>query len=188
MKRHFNRHIEGIDLEFWHELIETHGHLRTLKKGELIVRCDSPTHIIGYVKSGYLKYTIEGAEKIGGFAFPEALFGDFPNCMHNLPARFDIIAGRKTEVWVMNATSLISGGETSPELFRHLLQFAESAYNSLIDRYCSLIAGTPMERYINLINEHPQIEQDISQKEIAEYLQITPTHLSRIRKNLGEGS
>lgn len=184
MKRHFNRHIEGIDLDFWHNLIESHGKLQTLNNGDRVCSFGMPTHVLGYVKSGYLKYTIEGTDKIGGFAFPEALFGDYPNCMHNLPARFDIIAGRKTEVWMMDATILATLCEESTEVSRHLLQFAESAYNSLIARYCSFIAGDSTERYIALINEHPQIEQDVSQKEIAEFLQITPTHLSRIRKEL----
>ena len=41
-----------------------------------------------------------------------------------------------------------------------------------------------MERYIDLINEHPQIEQDVPQKEIAEYLQIDPITLCRIKKAL----
>ncbi|ROT04163.1 hypothetical protein EEL33_15575 [Muribaculaceae bacterium Isolate-037 (Harlan)] len=27
MKRHFNTHIEGIDLKFWHDLIESRGML-----------------------------------------------------------------------------------------------------------------------------------------------------------------
>lgn len=184
MNRHFNKHIEGIDIEFWHNLIESHGELQTLNKGDFVCRFERPTHVIGYVKSGYLRYTIEGTEKIGGFTFPGALFGDYPNCVHNLPARFDIVAGRKTEVWTMNAAMLTSFCEESPEMFRHLLQFAESAYSSLIDRYCSLIAQDPMDRYITLVSEHPQLEQDIPQKEIAEFLQITPTHLSRIRKEL----
>lgn len=184
MKRHFNRHIEGIDLDFWHDMIESHGELQTLEKGERVCCFEKPTHTLGYVKSGYLKYTIEGTEKIGGFAFSGALFGDYPNCLHNLPARFDIIAGRKSELWVMDATMLTSICDDSPEIYRHLYQFAESAYNSLVERYCSFIAGRPMERYVNLINEFPQIAQEVSQKEIAEYLQITPTHLSRIRKEL----
>ena len=39
-----------------------------------------------------------------------------------------------------------------------------------------------MERYIDLIHDHPQIEQDVPQKEIAEYLRIKPYSLSRIKK------
>lgn len=184
MKRHFNKHIEGIDLSFWHDLIKSHGELATLNRGELVCHVGSPTNKMGYVQSGYLIYTVVGAGKIGGFTFPGALFGDYPNCLHNLPARFDIVAGRKTEVWMMDATILLSLYEESSIINQQGHRFAESAYNSLIDRYCSFIAGGPVERYIDLIRQHPQIEQDVPQKEIAEYLRITPTHLSRIRKEL----
>ena len=41
-----------------------------------------------------------------------------------------------------------------------------------------------MERYIDLIHEHPQIEHDVPQKEIAEYLQIKLYNLSRIKKKI----
>ena len=184
MINHFNRHIEGIDLEFWHDLIESRGELVTINKDDTVCNFGKRTNKIGYVKSGYLIYTIEGSNRIGGFTFPGALFGDYPNCMYNLPARFDIIAGRKSEVWLMDATILKALSDTDPEINRNLHQFAEAAYNSLINRYCSFLAGTPSERYQELIAHHPQLEQDVPQKEIAEYLQITPTHLSRIRKEL----
>lgn len=134
--------------------------------------------------SGYLVYTISGFDKIGGFTFPGALFGDYPNCMHNLPARFDIIAGRKTEVWMMDATLLSQLYDEDPEVNRHGHRFAEAAYNSLVERYCAFLAGSPRDRYLALVGQCPDIEQAIPLKEIAEYLQITPTYLSRIRKNL----
>lgn len=184
MVNHFNRHIEGIDLDFWHDLIESRGELVTLNRGDSVCRFGTRTNRMGYVKSGYLIYTIDGFNRIGGFTFPGALFGDYPNCLHNLPARFDIIAGRKSEVWLMDATVLESLYDLDPEINHHGHQFAQSAYNSLIDRYCSFLVGTPSERYQTLIGQYPQLEQDVSQKEIAEYLQITPTHLSRIRKEM----
>ena len=184
MTNHFNRHIEGIDLDFWHNLIESRGEFVTLNKGDFVCRFGKRTNKVGYVMSGYLIYTIEGFNRIGGFTFPGALFGDYPNCLHNLPARFDIAAGRKTEVWLMDATILESLYDSDPEINHHGHQFAQSAYNSLIDRYCSLLAGTPSERYQSLISQYPQLEQDLPQNEIAKYLQITPTHLSRIKKEL----
>ncbi len=184
MKRHFNTHIEGIDLDFWHRLIEDHGQCVTLNRGDAVCRLGHRTNKIGYVKSGYLIYTIDGVDKIGGFTFPEALFGDYPNCMHNLPARFDIMAGRRSEVWLMDATTLARLCDEDAVVNSQVHRFAEAAYNSLIRRYCSFLGGNPMDRYIELITEHPQIEQDVSQKEIAEYLQISPNHLCRIRKEL----
>ncbi len=184
MTTHFNKHTEGIDLEFWHGLIEQYGELITLHRGDVVCRKDHRTNKMGYVSSGYLIYTISGHNRIGGFTFPGALFGDYPNCMHNMPARFDIMAGRRAELWIMDATILPELYDANPMISRHGHRFAEAAYNSLIERYCSFLSGSPMERYAALIRQYPLIKQDLSQKEIAEYLQITPTHLSRICKEL----
>ena len=187
MKRHFNTHIEGLDLNFWHDLIESRGTLVTLQAGECLCWKGEPTNQFGYVKSGYLIYKIVGPKKqrfIGGFAFPEALFGDYPSCMFNNPALSDIIAGRKTELWVMDSTELPGLYEERAEIGRQGRLFMESAYNSLLRRYYDMYSKTPTERYLDLVHAHPQIEQDVPQKEIAEYLQITPVHLCRIRKDL----
>ncbi|MDE6562570.1 MAG: Crp/Fnr family transcriptional regulator [Muribaculaceae bacterium] len=184
MNRHFNTHLEGLDLQFWHDLIESHGKLISLKKGEYLCRRGEPTNAFGYVKSGYFKYTVEGVNKIGGFAFPEALIGDYPHCMENAPAMFDIVAGKDSEVWIADATILPRLFEEDKEAGRQGRLFMQSAYVSLANRYYALYAKTPLERYLDLINEHPQIMQDVPQKEIAEYLQILPNSLSRIRKKL----
>lgn len=84
----------------------------------------------------------------------------------------------------MDATELPKIFEEDIEAGRQGRLFMESAYISLAKRHYSLYAQTPMERYIDLIHQHPQIEQAVPQKEIAEYLQITPNSLSRIRKKL----
>lgn len=83
-----------------------------------------------------------------------------------------------------NATILPKLLEEDIETGRQGRLFMQSAYVSLAKRYYALYAKTPMERYIDLINEHPQIEQDVPQKEIAEYLQIKPYSLSRIKKKI----
>ena len=155
-----------------------------LKKDECLCRRGEPTNVLGYVKSGYFKYTVDGINKIGGFAFPEALVGDYPSCMDNAPAMFDIVAGENSEAWIIDATILPKLFEEDIEAGRQGRLFMQSAYISLAKRYYALYAKTPMERYIDLINEHPQIEQDVPQKEIAEYLQIVPNSLSRIKKKL----
>lgn len=187
MTPHFNTHIEGIDLEFWHELIERYGSFVTLHSGESVCAKGVPTNKFGYVKSGYLKYCIAEFNKqeiLGGFAFPGALFGDYPGCLYNDIPMFDISAGRKSEVWVMDATILETLYKENAYLCNKGRLLMESFGRSLLRRYCDLHCKTPTERYIQLINSHPQIEQDIPQKEIAEYLHITPTHLCRIRKEL----
>lgn len=187
MKRHFNIHIEGLDLKFWHDLIKSRGSLVTYRKGEYICRKGEPTNVCGFVKSGYLIYTMTGLSRranIGGFAFADALCGDYPNCIYNKPASFDLQAGCNSEVWIMDATVLPQLYKEDIMFCEHGRIFMECAYNSLLQRYYSLCADTPTERYIKLIRDHPQIEQDVPQIEIAKYLHISPIHLCRIRKSL----
>ncbi len=69
VSRHFNTHLERIDFQFWHDFIESHGKFLKLKKGDYLCRKDFRTNIVGYVKSGYLIYTVGSSGKIGGFAF-----------------------------------------------------------------------------------------------------------------------
>ena len=40
------------------------------------------------------------------------------------------------------------------------------------------------ERYLELLSKHPKIDQRIQQLQLASHLGITPTQLSRIRKEL----
>lgn len=189
MNRHFNTHIEGIDLNFWHTLIEHYGKLVTLSGGEYVCRKGENTNKFGYVKSGYLKYSvakIKNQQILIGFTFPDALFGAYPGCLHNEVSMLNISAGRKTEIWVMDATILETLYNEYPEICRQGRLLIESFSSSLLTRYCDFHYKTPTERYLDLITVSPQIEQDIPQKEIAEYLRITPTHLCRIRKELNQ--
>lgn len=51
-------------------------------------------------------------------------------------------------------------------------------------REVSLVMENATERYLQLLEKHPQIEQRIQKIHIASHLGITPTQLSRIRKKL----
>ena len=187
MNRYSNPSFEGLDLQYWHDLIESRGELVSLKRGEYLSRKGEPNKTFGYVKSGYLIYKIDGMHKptaIGGFVFAGALWGNYPNCMYDEDAMYDIVAGKKTEVWMMDATVL-------PQLYKedsYACQqgriYMEAMFKSLVQSYRSLCSKTPMQRYLDLIHSYSYIEQDLPQKEIAEYLQIDPITLCRIKKAL----
>lgn len=83
----------------------------------------------------------------------------------------------------------------STNLFRQILKenielrcvMAEELCRQTHDRYLNLYRQSPKERYWELIRRCPNILQDITLKELASYLQITPTYLSRIRKEITFG-
>ena len=41
---------------------------------------------------------------------------------------------------------------------------------------------SPKQRYEQLIAQHPEIFESFQLKDVASFLRITPTHLSRLRK------
>ena len=51
-------------------------------------------------------------------------------------------------------------------------------------REVSLVMENATERYLKLLSKHPNIDQRIQQLHLASHLGITPTQLSRIRKEL----
>lgn len=51
-------------------------------------------------------------------------------------------------------------------------------------RYLDMFRLTPEERYQKLLERCPDLLQQVSLREIASYLGITPTHMSRIRRRL----
>ena len=56
------------------------------------------------------------------------------------------------------------------------------------EREVSLVMENATERYIKLLQKHPNIDQRIQKLHIASHLGITPTQLSRIRKNIKKSS
>lgn len=63
--------------------------------------------------------------------------------------------------------------------------------NWIIDkeqREVSLVMEGATKRYLDLLNKYPDIDKRIQQFHIASHLGITPTQLSRIRKELKDGS
>lgn len=60
----------------------------------------------------------------------------------------------------------------------------EAVFDMVYDRYKALYNRTPLERYNDLVSRHPDIFSLFPLRDIASFLKITPTHLSRLRKNM----
>jgi hypothetical protein len=69
------------------------------------------------------------------------------------------------------------------EFGRHILV---RGFSSLKIRTLSMITETAEERYANLLNSHPEIFVYAPLKNIATYLGITDTSLSRIRRDFSK--
>ncbi|MCL6216900.1 Crp/Fnr family transcriptional regulator [Zunongwangia pacifica] len=105
----------------------------------------------------------------------------------NIPSIVTIETIEPCTLWVIgkkDMDKMVSEAFEIPEVREKLI-------DSLFDRnihymkHClSFIKDTPQQRYLNLIQEKPQIVQRIPQHYIASYLGITTVHLSRIKSKL----
>ena len=66
-----------------------------------------------------------------------------------------------------------------------VMRSAEAIFSTVYDRYMDLYCKSPQQRYEELVSRHPDLFALFSLKDIASFLNITPTHLSRLRKNDG---
>lgn len=162
----------------------THTHYA---KDEPFVQQGYVGKYLGVVESGYFKYvtlTSSGEEAVVGFAFEGEIVADYYNSFNDLPSEISIKAGSDAEV------SQIRTAEAR-ELFYSVYHDSLSSINGALfseiyARYLELHRKTPTERYLDLIKLYPGLLATVSLRDIASYLLITPTYLSRIRKNLAK--
>lgn len=183
----FNEYIDTAEIDFIRAYFQREGRLCTFNKGSFFLRAGDCPPRMALVVSGYFKYSVidsRGEECITGFALCNNLVGDYYGCLHHVPALNHIKA-------VTNSTCLVvSARKVSDMLAAHAdvrIKFGETLFRMAHKRYLSLCCQTPKERYTELLKRCPDLLQHITLKEFASFLQITPTHLSRIRKEILQG-
>ena len=184
----FNDYLDGIDLEILRRHCREEGGLCRFAKGEHFVRQGAICCSLGLVVKGYFKFTTlnsNAEESVINFAFENEFVTDFNGSYHGLPSEVSIIAGTECEIYtipieVMRKYLSANNREMSLSLYKSL-------FHMVYRRYLSLHSQSPKERYISLIDRFPAILNTVTLKDLASYLLITPSHLSRLRKEVVSG-
>ena len=187
MAERFNTYIDGIDPGFWRELCVREGELRRYRKGECFVTAGSIGRFLGYIRSGTLKYvamSADGTAHVVGLEFAGEFVADFPFSLYRQQARCSIIAESDCEIHCIAADRVREMIDADSRIRDIAMHSTESIFATVYDRYLALYCQSPQERYNDLISRHPDLFTLFSLKDIASFLNITPTHLSRLRKSL----
>lgn len=187
MGENFNTYITGIDAEFWKELITQEGELRRYARGEEFVSIGHPAPYFGYVKSGTLKYVVwasDGTERVIGLEFAGEFVADFPFSLYGAKSRTSIVAVSECEIYCLPAVRAKKMMDADPQVKDIVMRSTEAIFSTVYDRYVALYTLTPQERYADIVSRHPDLFTLFPLKDIASFLNITPTHLSRLRKSL----
>ncbi len=140
-----------------------------------------------FVQSGFVRsyvVDIEGNDITTNFYSVGDIVIDWSSFFLRNPTRENIQALTECVCWQLDF-------DTFQQLFHSIKSFREQGRTTLVGSYfalknhsISMIADEAKDRYLRLLKEKPHIIQNISLRQIATYLGITDTSLSRIRKEI----
>jgi CRP-like cAMP-binding protein len=140
-----------------------------------------------YINKGSVRnFTTDekGGEHILYFSFEDWWIGDLESFYNQQPATINVQAMEDCEILCLPKTDLEKLGEQIPKLKQLFVEKEKRSMFSHIQRLQEVKTLSAEDRYLNLINKHPEIFQRIPLQYIAMYLDIEPQSLSRLRKRL----
>ncbi len=186
--KHFNTYKEGLDLQFLYDYCMEHGERRTLERGETLEDVGEPSRWVAYIVKGCFKYMVhndeEGKDYCTGFAFEGEFVADYPYCLTGDASEVTIEADMMCEVYVIEGVELQHMFDENPEKMHIGWQIMCNLFKMVYVRDLDHYRYTARGRYRQLLNRCPQVVQQLSLKDIASFLNITPTYLSKLRKEM----
>ena len=161
---------------------------KTLSKGEILLREGQVSRNLYFICDGALRaYCTD----INGNAYNKNLFleknfaGSTVSAIQKTPSTFTLEALEDSVLIVLDYRKYRELIFSRNDLKDFYIAYLER--NWIIEkeqREVSLVLENATIRYLKLIRQHPNIDKRIPLQHIASHLGITPTQLSRIRKDL----
>lgn len=159
----------------------------SLSKSEYFISEDRTCHSLVFVIQGMLRsyFTKDDGEEVTYcFTFPQNLMTAYSSFITGEPTAENIQALTETHLLVIRKEDLVKLTASGSNWIRLQKFFAEQQYIALEQRIFSYQKEKAKKRYRDLIKKQPQLLQEVSLQHLASYLNITPRHLSRIRKEI----
>ncbi|WP_346318721.1 Crp/Fnr family transcriptional regulator [Chitinophaga sp. YIM B06452] len=189
MEKHFLTNVfkEGLfTLQELEQIIPQFREVSFAKNDFLLAEGKTAQHY-WFIQQGYARsfaVDTEGKDISTDFYTTGDIVIDWTSFFLRTPTRENIQALTDCTCWQLDF-------ETFQQLFHSIESFREAGRKRLVQSYfelkshnISMIADQAKDRYQRLLKEKPQIFQNVSLKQIATYLGITDTSLSRIRKEI----
>lgn len=126
----------------------------------------------------------EGEEISANFMFENNFVASLESFLLQVPSRQAIDTLEDCELLVLSKQRLEELIARQPHFNLFSKAIAETAFIMLQRRASSFILDSPEERYMNMLQQRPEILERVPQHMIASYLGVTPVSLSRIRKRI----
>lgn len=157
----------------------------SISKGESLLSHSQICNKIYFVTKGCLRlyYIADGVETTVWFSFENNSAIELSSFLSGAPTEYFIEAIEDSEYLSLSKSELLKLYVSYPELESIVRCFWEDVILNLLQRFTALQKDTAEDRYLNLINQNNYLQR-VPQKYLASYIGVTPTSLSRIKRNL----
>ena len=162
---------------------------KSISKNEFQLTAGKVCNEYLFLENGYMRsfaHDTEGNEVTTSFYAEEQVIMEVSSFFNRTKSRENIQALTACEGWYITFEQLNNLFHALPEFREFGRYILVKGFSELKTRTLSMITETAEERYGHLLKSNPQIFQHAPLKNIASYLGITDTSLSRIRKELSK--
>lgn len=159
-------------------------HVRTLKRGEYLLRGGEPATLVGVLVSGLLRehfLTKNGVERTKSFILPLQLTGSLADLLSGRPSRSFIVAEESSRVLLGPYAELRALEASWPAWSLMARRSLEHLLLYKAEREYEFLCMDAEERYAAFVARHPDLEARVKASHIASFLGMTSVHLSRLR-------
>lgn len=175
------------DSELEHQLpaiLQCFTHLR-LQKNDFFVEEGNVCKYFCYINSGVLQHaiTVQGEEKTTYLGLKNSSTSALNSFMHSVPSRKNIKAISDCDLWIIKSedfSTLLKNNRAFKAFYYKLI---EKQIYRIDDYRIDLLTLSPEERYHKLLENEPNLLQEVPLHYLASFLGISNRHMSRIRKN-----
>ena len=175
-------------LEQLKQFILEHGTYIELKKGERFTIQGKVNHRGAYIEHGLLRYTRvdeKGNIHIVGYTFSGEFAGSLCTLIEpNQPSLVTIAAVCDSKLCYMTYSKVEEIFAANVETMQLKCTLVEQSYLLMYHRLMDMYCKTTAELYLDKLNRCPDIQEYITLKEIASFLQVTPETIKHIRRGL----
>ena len=175
--------LSEADLELLNGLTTT----KTIPKGEFLIKEGSVCTQLVYIKEGILRsfYSKDNGEEITYcITFGDNLMTALSSLITGQPTEENIQALTELSLEVLKKDDLNALYAASPHWLKAGKVLTEIQYIELEKRMFLLQKHSAKKRYEEFMESHASYLQHIPLQYLASYLNITPRHLSRLRREL----
>jgi len=183
LKKFITKYVTLSDVEL--EDITSKFKIKVVKKNDYLLRQGDTCKDLVFVQKGCLRlyYLNDGIEVSVWFAFQQSSAIEIYSFISERPSNYFLQAIEDSEVLCLSKAELNKLYQYQPKMQEMMRNFWEDVILNLINRFTALQTDSAEKRYLDLLNE-PAYLETIPQKYLASFIGVTPTSLSRIRKQI----